>query len=66
MKIKEGNEVRSDLDGKDYAVTRIVDHMVILKSNDCEKQIVTEIETLKIFYKSKEEAKSRTPYRQLL
>ena len=66
MKIKEGNEVRSDLDGKDYAVKTIVNGMVILKSNDGEKQIVTEIETLKIFYKSKGEAKSRTTYGQLL
>jgi hypothetical protein len=57
MKIEEGSEVRSSLDGEDYTITRIVKNMVVLKSKDRRKQIMTGADSLKIFYKEKEEAK---------
>jgi hypothetical protein len=55
MKIKEGDKVKSDLDGKDYRVTRVVNDMVVLESMNEEKQILTGMDNLKIFYKKKEE-----------
>jgi hypothetical protein len=58
MKIKEGDEVNSILDGKDYVITRIVGKRVILKSKKGEKEIITGMDSLKIFYRKKENAKS--------
>ncbi len=55
MKIKKGDRVESDLDGKDYRVTRIVNNMVVLESVNREKQILTGMDNLQIFYKKKEE-----------
>ena len=55
MKIKEGDRVESDLDGKDYRVTRVVNNMVVLESVNREKQILTGMDNLQIFYKKKEE-----------
>jgi hypothetical protein len=56
MKVEEGNEVRSSLDGNDYTITRVVNNMVVLESKDGKKQIMTGVESLKLFYKEKEEA----------
>jgi hypothetical protein len=58
MKITEGDKVRSELDGEEYIVTKIVNSMVVLKSRDGKKQIMTGLDTLNIFYKKKEEVKS--------
>ncbi len=55
MKIKEGDKLESDLDGNDYRVTRVVNNMVVLESMNEEKQILTGMDNLKIFYKKKEE-----------
>ncbi len=58
MKIKEGDEVRSGLDGRDYVVTRIVGNRVVLKLRNGETEIITGTDILKIFYKRKEEPKA--------
>lgn len=58
MKIREGDEVKSDLDGEDYMIARIVRNMVVLKSKDGEKEIITGIDSLRTFYKKKEEPNS--------
>jgi hypothetical protein len=55
MKIKEGDEVNSILDGKDYVITRIVGKRVILKSKKGEKEIITGMDSLKIFLQEKGE-----------
>lgn len=55
MKMEEGNEVRSSLDGDEYTITRIVNNTAVLKSKDGKKQIMTGVESLKLFYKKKEE-----------
>ena len=54
MEIKEGDKVRCVLDGVDYTVTEIVNSLVFLKSTGGEKQILTGVDSLKIFYKKKE------------
>ncbi len=68
--IREGDEVRSDLDGQDYMIERIVHSMVILKSKDGEEEIITGIDSLRTFYKKKEKPnplptlpKNSPPYR---
>jgi hypothetical protein len=59
MKINEGDKVRCVLDGEDYTVTEIVNSLVFLKSAEGEKQILTGVDSLKIFYKKKEEEEAR-------
>ena len=54
MKIKEGDEVKSDFNGEDSAITKIVKSMVVLKSRNGDKQIMIGIDSLKTFYKKKE------------
>jgi hypothetical protein len=56
MNTKEGDEVTNVLDGEDYTITKIVNSMVVLKSKNGEKQMMTGVDTLKNFYKKKEEA----------
>ncbi len=53
--VREGDEVRSDLDGQNYTIERIVHSMIVLKSKDGEEEIITGIDSLKTFYKKKEE-----------
>lgn len=55
MKIKEGDEVTSVLDGQGYTITKIVGNRVILSSKNGEKQILTEIKNLQTLYRKKEE-----------
>ena len=55
MKIKEGDRVESDLDGKGYRVARVVNNMVVLESVNREEQVLTEMDNLQIFYRKKEE-----------
>ncbi len=57
MNIKKGDEVRSDLDGRDYVVTRIAGNMVVLKLKNGEREILTGMDSLKMFYKKKEDQK---------
>ena len=58
--IKEGDEVKSDLNGDNYIIERILHSMVVLKSKDGEKEIITGIDSLRIFYKRKERPNSST------
>lgn len=54
--MKEGDIFESLLDGTEYVVKDIVNKMVVLKSRKGERQILTEIGTLKTksFYREKE------------
>ena len=58
MKIQKGDEVTCNLDGEDYTVTEIVNSMIVLKSRNKERHIITGIDSLGIFYKKKAEEKS--------
>ena len=53
MKTKDGDIVRSFLNGNSYKVKRIVNSMVVLESEDGQNQILTEVENLNLFYKKK-------------
>jgi len=54
METKEGDTIRSLLNGNDYKVKTIVNSMAVLQSEDGQTQILTDIENLKLFYKKKE------------
>jgi hypothetical protein len=56
MKIKEGDIFKNSLDGVDFAVKKIVNDMAVLESQDKRRQILTEVNTLKLgsFYLKKE------------
>ncbi len=58
MKVREGDEVTSELDGEDYVVTRIVGKRLVLRAKDGEKEIITGMESLRTFYKKREERKA--------
>jgi hypothetical protein len=58
MKIQKGDEVTCKLDGEDYTITEIVNSMIVLKSRNRERHIITGIDSLRIFYKKKAEEKS--------
>lgn len=55
MKTRNGNTLKSLLNGKSYKVKRIVKSMVVLQSEDGQNQILTEVENLNLFYKKKGE-----------
>jgi hypothetical protein len=57
MKAKDGDTVKSLLNGSYYKVKRIVNSMVVLESKDGQSQILTEVENLNLFYKKKERIK---------
>ena len=57
MKTKNGDTVKSFLNGNDYKVKRIVNSMVVLESEDGQTQILTEVENLNLFYKKKDSIK---------
>jgi hypothetical protein len=57
MKTKDGDTVKSFLNGNSYKVKRIVNSMVVLESEDGQSQILTEVENLNIFYQKKESIK---------
>lgn len=54
---KEGEIFKSNLDGAEYVVKKIVNDMVVLKSEDGKKQILTGVSTLgmKSIYEKKED-----------
>ena len=54
MKTKDGDTVKSLLNGKSYKVKRIVNSMAVLQSEDGRNQILTDVENLNLFYKKKE------------
>jgi len=53
MKTRDGDMLKSLLNGKYYKVKRIVKNMVVLESEDGQNQILTEVENLNLFYKKK-------------
>jgi hypothetical protein len=56
MKTKEGDKFKSLLDGMEYAIKKIADRMVLLESKDGKRQILTEVDNLKVgsFYQKME------------
>jgi len=58
METKVGDTVRSILNGIEYKVKKIVKSMAVLESHDGKSQIITEVDTLKLFYREKEDAKA--------
>jgi len=54
--MKEGDIFESLLDGTEYVVKDVVNKMVVLQSAKGDRQILTEVETLKtkLFYRGKE------------
>jgi hypothetical protein len=55
METKEGDTVRSILNGIEYKVKKIVEKMAVLESQDGKSKIITEVDTLKLFYREKED-----------
>ncbi len=51
VNIKEGDEVKSNFNGEAYVIARIVHSMVVLKSKEREKEVITGIDSLRTFYK---------------
>jgi hypothetical protein len=56
MKVKEGDIFRSFLSDGEYIIRKIVKSTVVLESQNGKKQILTDVDNLKIrsFYKKKE------------
>ncbi len=56
MDIKNGDMFRQSSDGMDFVVKKIVNNMAVLESQDRKRQILTEVNTLKLqsFYLKKE------------
>lgn len=54
MTIKEGEKVRSNLNGKGYEVKAIKNKLVVLDSEDGSGWIITEKDILRMFYKKLE------------
>lgn len=56
MKVKERNIFRNLLNDEEYIVKKVIERMVVLESQNGKKQILTEVDHLKIasFYKKKE------------
>jgi hypothetical protein len=56
MKMKEGDKFKSLLDGMEYAIKKIANRMVLLESKDGKRQIMTEVDNLKVgsFYQKME------------
>ena len=56
MQTKEGDIFKRSLDGAEYTIKKIVNRMVVLESIDRKKQILTEVDNLKLesFYQKRE------------
>jgi len=55
METKEGDTVRSILNGVEYKIKKIVEKLAVLESQDGKSKIITEVDALKIFYRDKED-----------
>jgi len=53
VKVKEGDEVKSNFENEDFIVTKVIKGMVVLKSRRGERQILTGINSLGIHYRKK-------------
>jgi len=56
MQTKEGDKFKNAVDGVEYILRKIVDRMALLESKDGKRQILTEVENLRInsFYQKME------------
>jgi len=56
MDIKNGDMFKKSIDGVDFVVKKVVNDMAVLESQDGKRQILTEVNTLKLksFYLKKE------------
>jgi hypothetical protein len=56
MKTKEGDKFKNAVDGVEYIIRKIVNRMALLESEDGKRQILTEVDNLKIgsFYQKME------------
>ncbi len=63
MNVKDGDVFRHSLDGMDFVVKKIVNNMAVLESQNGVKQILTEVNTLKLpsLYSKKECNLSKFP-----
>lgn len=55
MKPKSGDILKSLLDGEDYIIKKVVENMAIPESENGKKQILTEVDSLRLFYMEKKE-----------
>jgi hypothetical protein len=55
VEIKEGDEIKNDLSGENFVITKIVNSMsmIVLRSRNGDRQIMTGIDSLETFYKMK-------------
>lgn len=58
MKPKNGDVLRSILDGEDYIIKKVAKNMATLESQNGKKQILTEVDALRLFYRKKGEIKA--------
>jgi len=58
MKPIIGDILKSILDGEDYLIKKVIGNMAMLESQNGKKQILTEVDTLRLFYRKKEEIKA--------
>ena len=56
MKTKEGDKFKNAVDGVEYILRKIVNRMALLESKDGKRQILTEVDNLRItsFYQKME------------
>jgi hypothetical protein len=56
MKTKEGDQFRNAADGVEYILRKVVNRMALLESKDGKRQILTEVDNLRIdsFYQKME------------
>jgi len=56
MKTKEGDKFKNAADGVEYVLRKVVNRMALLESKDGKRQILTELDNLKIdsFYRKME------------
>jgi hypothetical protein len=57
MKAKEGDTVRSTLNGISYKIRKIQNQVAVLESQDGKSQVLTEVDTLRTFYQKEEDLK---------
>ena len=55
MKPRIGDILKSILDGEDYIIRKVVENMAMLESQNGKNQILTEVDTLRLFYRKKQE-----------
>ena len=56
MKTKEGDKFKNAVDGVEYILRKVVNRMALLESEDGKRQILTEVDNLRIdsFYRKME------------